>query len=132
LPRRLRRSDPRLQQQEGGKPAILLAAGTGAPVPSRFSIVLRKAKTSGGFATAFVGTVPAFADGQGSVSSLHLHLQRRFRVDGERRSYISARCPAPRGFGQANLAFARLAVTLDDGSELSSRLVRSCTVREEE
>ncbi len=115
-----------------GRPAILLAAALGAPIPDSFSVVLRRAGTSGGFTTSLAGTVPQFAQGYGSLSSLHLRLQRRFRVDDERRSYISARCPAPNGFSQVNLVFARIAYTLDDGHELSSKLVRRCTVRNEE
>ena len=114
---------------DNGRPAILLDLEIGSPIPDSFSIVLAAAEPLAGFPTAFAGTVPPFVSGYGYLQHLTLRLRRVFRVDGERRSYISAECPAPKGFRQVNFAFARLGYTPEGGPELGSRLVRRCSPR---
>jgi hypothetical protein len=56
-------------------------------------------------------------------------LSRRFSSHGERHSYLTAACPAPKGFGVASYKFARAEFGFAGGSHLGETLVRSCRVR---
>jgi hypothetical protein len=83
---------------------------------------------SGPFGTVLTGNLPDAVNHYGYVVGIYLRLFRRFRVEGEQRSYMSAACAAPPGFPGAVFPFARAAMTFEDGRKLSSTLTRSCRV----
>ena len=56
-------------------------------------------------------------------------LRRTYSVHGQKLSYASALCPAPKGFTKANFPFARASYVFEDGQKVTSTLNRSCTVR---
>ena len=58
-----------------------------------------------------------------------MKLSRRYSAQGKRRSYISAGCPAPKGFAQVSFPLARASMSFGDGRTLTSTLTRSCRVR---
>jgi len=58
-----------------------------------------------------------------------MKLSRRYGFKGTRHSYISAGCPAPKGFGLASFRLARTAFSFTGGTKLSSTVVGSCRVR---
>ncbi len=83
-------------------------------------------KFKGGLAPT---SLPPTLNRYGYVKHIYLSLHRRFVYRGQRRSYISAACPAPVGFPGAVFPFARASMAFADGRILSSTLTRSCTVR---
>jgi hypothetical protein len=112
-----------------GHPAIYAQVASGAPLPLTYVIVFEVKKRGGEFATELVGTMPPIASEYGYISAFNLLLRRQYSFHGQRMSYASAGCPAPDGFSQVNFSFAKVSYQFADGSNLSSKLVRRCTVR---
>ncbi len=111
-----------------GHEAILAHIYGGNPVPITRIIVFRIHRTAGTFGTILTGNLPDSLNHYGYVVGIYLKLFRRYAFHGERRSYISAACAAPAGFGIATFPFARASMKFADGRRLSSTLTRSCRV----
>jgi hypothetical protein len=112
-----------------GKPAILAQVASGAPLPLTYVIVFEVKKSSGTFGTELVGTLPPIASEYGYIAAFDLSLGRTYTYKGEKLSYASASCPAPKGFPGATFPFARAAYEFAGGVKVSSTLVRECRVR---
>ena len=56
-------------------------------------------------------------------------LGRKYRSQGERRSFLSASCAAPAGFSGAPFSLAKATFSFVNKQELSQTLVRHCSVR---
>ena len=111
-----------------GHSAILAHVYGGNPVPISRVIVFRIHRRGGTFGTVLTGELPDAVNHYGYVVGLYLKLFRRYVFDGQQRSYISAACAAPAGFGIATFPFARASMGFADGRTLSSILTRSCRV----
>ncbi len=112
-----------------GKPAIFAQVATGAPLPLTYVIIFEVRKKAGTFGNSLIGTLPPIASEYGYITAFNLSLRRQYRFRGERMSYASGSCPAPKGFPGANFTFARVSYEFADGRTLSSKLVRECKVR---
>jgi len=100
--------------------------------PAKTTIVLRFAIThpkKGDFGTVFTARIPEIASDLGYVTDLSLHFDRQYRYRGKPRSFLSARCAAPAGFGGGPFAFARGKFKFANGQRLSTTLTRVCQVR---
>ncbi len=111
-----------------GHSAILAHIYGHEPVPISRIIVFRIRRSGGTFGTILTGTLPDAVNHYGYVAGISLRLFRRFDVDGQQRSYLSAACAAPSGFPSAVFPFARASMSFADGRTLSSTLTRSCRV----
>ncbi len=111
-----------------GHSAILAHVYGGEPVPITRIIVFRIRRAHGTFGTILTGHLPDSLNHYGYVVGIYLKLFRRYVFHGQRRSYISASCSAPAGFGIASFPFARASMRFADGRQLSSTLTRSCRV----
>lgn len=111
-----------------GHKAILAHIYGGRPVPITRIIVFHIRRAGGTFGTILTGHLPDSLNHYGYVVGIYLKLFRRYTFQGERRSYISAACAAPEGFGIATFPFARASMRFADGRRLSSTLTRSCRV----
>ncbi|MGH8432225.1 MAG: hypothetical protein ACREUF_17665, partial [Solimonas sp.] len=112
-----------------GKPAVFAQVATGAPLPLTYVIVFEVKKKGGTFGNSLIGTLPPIASEYGYITAFNLSLRRQYSFRGEKMSYASAGCPAPKGFTQAQFTFAKVSYVFADGKELSSKLVRTCKVR---
>jgi hypothetical protein len=100
--------------------------------PAKTTIVLKFAITHpkrGDFGTVFTARIPEIASDLGYVTDLSLHFDRQYRFRGRPRSFLSARCAAPAGFGGGPFAFARGRFEFANGQRLSTTLTRVCQVR---
>jgi hypothetical protein len=100
--------------------------------PVKVTIVLRFVITrppKGDFGTVFTARIPQIASDLGYVTDLSLRFDRQYRYRGEPRSFLSARCAAPPGFGGGPFAFARGRFDFANGQRLSTTLTRVCRVR---
>lgn len=79
--------------------------------------------------TSLTATVPASLGDLPHLASFELTLHRRYRADGDLRSYLSASCPAPAGFTAGYLTFAKATYSFADGRKLRTEAVRSCRAR---
>ena len=111
-----------------GHSAILAHIYGGSPVPITRIVVFRIRRTGGTFGTILTGRLSDAVNHYGYVVGIYLKLFRRYVFHGEQRSYISAACAAPAGFGIASFPFARASMTFADDRRLSSTLTRSCRV----
>jgi hypothetical protein len=100
--------------------------------PAKTTIVLKFAishPAKGDFGTVFTAQIPEIASDLGYVTDLSLHFDRRYRYAGKPRSFLSARCAAPAGFGGGPFAFAKGKFEFANGQRLSIILSRVCQVR---
>jgi hypothetical protein len=99
------------------------------PLPQSRVLAFRIGHVSGGYRTTLTAELPRVAAEWGYVSSVSLTLGRTFRSRGRVRSYLTAGCPAPKGFTLATFPLARASFGFEDGRTLTSTLVRHCRVR---
>lgn len=112
-----------------GRPAIFAHIYGTDPVAMTRIITFHIHHRSGSYGTVISGALPPTLNRYGYVRRIDLSLHRRYSYRGQRRSYLTAACPAPAGFPGAVFPFARAAMTFADGRTLSSTLTRSCKVR---
>jgi hypothetical protein len=113
----------------GGAPAILAHVYGTNPVPTSYTIPFVISQAKGTFGTVLAASLPKVTSEWGYVTGLSMTLGRSYSYRGEKRSYLSAGCPAPKGFGGASFPFARAAFGFAGGRSVSSTLTRSCGVR---
>jgi hypothetical protein len=112
-----------------GKPAILAHVYGTQPVPTSFTLPFELKPTKGTFGTVLTASLPQVTGTSSYISGLSMSLGRSFSSNGRRRSYLSAGCPAPKGFPGASFPFARANFSFAGGKALSSVLTRSCRAR---
>ncbi|HSS33127.1 MAG TPA: hypothetical protein VLL27_07590 [Solirubrobacterales bacterium] len=110
-----------------GHPVILAHVFGTKPVPASFTLPFAIEPSRGTYGTVLRATVPAVTGG--FITGLRLNLGRSFRAGGQRRSYISAGCPAPAGFPGAVFPLARTSFTFSGGPNFTAVLTRNCKVR---
>ena len=109
-----------------GRPAILAHLFTDRPAPLTFILAFSVAHARGTFGTRLVATVPAKTRRTAHITAFSLRLHRVYTVDGERRSYLSAGCPAPAGFSTATFPLLRASYGFVGERDVSDTLVRTC------
>ena len=112
-----------------GKPVIYAHIYGTKPVPISQLIPFRIHRIDGTYRVVLSAKLPRVAAAWGYVSGLSLTLKRTYRYHGRIHSYLSAGCPAPKGFTVASYPFARASFGFDDGRILKSSLTRTCKVR---
>lgn len=111
-----------------GRPAILAHLFTARPAPLTFVLAFRVARAHGTFGTRLVATVPTKTRRTAHITSFTLRLHRTYEAGGERRSYLSAGCPAPAGFPSATFPLVRASYGFEGEKTVSDTLVRTCRV----
>jgi hypothetical protein len=112
-----------------GKPVIYAHIYGTEPLPTSFVLPFKIEQSSGGYATRLIAELPQVAAEWGFVQGVSLTLQRNFTYRGKRHSYLSASCPAPKGFPGASFSFAKASFGFEDGRTLSSTMTRDCKAR---
>jgi hypothetical protein len=111
-----------------GRPAILAHLFTGRPAPLTFVLAFVVSPAHGTFGTRLVATVPRSTRQTAHITSFTLRLHRTYEVEGERRSYLSAGCPAPEGFPSATFPLVRTSYGFEGEKSVSDTLIRTCRV----
>jgi hypothetical protein len=112
-----------------GEPVIFAHIYGTKPVPTSIVLPLKIRHARGTFATRLDASLASLTGDWGYVESITLRLGRKFHAHGERRSFLSAGCPAPKGFPGALFPLARASFSFVGGRTLTATLTRSCTVR---
>jgi len=112
-----------------GRPAILAHVYGTNPVPTSFTFPFELAPSKGTYGTILKAKLPQATGNSGYITGLSMNLGRNFTFHGKRRSYLSASCPAPKGFSKAVFPLAHAGFAFKGGRRLGSTLVRSCGVR---
>jgi hypothetical protein len=110
----------------GGRPGILAHLYTSRPAPLTFILAFAIGPAHGAYGTRLVTTVPAKTRRTAHITSFSLRLHRDYVAAGERRSYLSAGCPAPEGFSSVTFPLVRASYGFVGEQTVSKTLVRSC------
>jgi len=113
-----------------GKPILLGQIYSARPFASSFVIPFRVDRLAHGtYGTTLDATLPASLRAWGNLTEVEMRLSRKFSYRGARRSFLSAGCPAPKGFPGAVFPLARTAFAFAGGTSLTSTLTDNCEVR---
>jgi hypothetical protein len=116
--------------EKGGRPVLYGHIYSRKPFATSFVLVFAISRQKGGtYATTLTTKLPKAMKAWGRLTGLQMTLSRTYRVKGKRRSFISAGCPAPKGFGQVPFQLARTSFEFAGGTEISSVLSSVCRVR---
>lgn len=113
----------------GGRPAILAHVYGTKPGPASYTLAFLISKSKGTFGTTLEAKLPPVEPDSGYITAIYLTLGKTFSAGGKKRSYISASCPAPKGFPGASFPFAKAAVGFQGGPTLATTLIRSCKAK---
>jgi hypothetical protein len=112
--------------REGGRPVILAHVYGTDPVPTSYTLPFAIATARGTYGTVLTASLPQVTSDWGFVTGIELKLNRRFSYRGQRRSFVTAGCPAAAGFPGAVFPLLRASFLFTGGPTLSSVLTRSC------
>jgi DNA-binding beta-propeller fold protein YncE len=116
--------------QSHGRPVLLGQIYSPHPFPTSFVIPFAVKKLAHGtYGTALDATLPKSLAAWGNLTGIEMTLSRRYGFGGKRHSYISAGCPAPKGFSKATFALARTSFDFGAGTKLSSAFTSTCRAR---
>ncbi len=111
-----------------GKPAILAHVYGTQPAPASYTLPFVISQAKGTFANVLTASLPAVTSNSGYITGLQMTLGKSFSYQGKRRSYLSAGCPAPKGFPGAAFPFAKASFGFGKQT-VTSTLTRDCGVR---
>jgi hypothetical protein len=115
---------------KGGKPVLFGQIYSPRPFATSFVIVFAIGKEhQGSYGTSLTASLPQSLRSWGNLTGIELSLSRNYSYRGRKRSYLSAGCPAPKGFPGVSFPFARTSFGFEGGPTLSSTLTRSCKAR---
>ncbi len=107
---------------EKGRPVVLLHIYGTEPLPTSFTLPLAIRHEHGELGTVLSGTLPLVDVHVGFVTGISL----RLGGDGGGAPYLSAGCPAPKGFREALFPLARASFAFASGQTLRKTLTRTC------
>lgn len=114
--------------RQGGKPVIFAHVYGTEPIPTSFTLPLKISRAKGRFGTVLSATLPGVTSDVAFVTGISLRLHRTFSHGGERRSYLSAGCPAPEGFPGVLYPLARASFSFAGMPPLRTTATRDCRV----
>jgi hypothetical protein len=116
--------------QSHGKPVLFGQIYSPHPFATSFVIPFQvKNAPHGQYGTTLSTTLPATLLNWGNLTGIDMTLSRRYGFEGTKRSYISAGCPAPKGFGSAVFPLARTSFGFAGGQKLSTVFSSVCKAR---
>lgn len=111
-----------------GRPAILAHVYGTRPVPTSFTVPFELQSTQGTFGTVLRASLTPVTGSSGYITGISLNLGRNFSSHGKKHSYLSAGCPALKGFSGAVFPLARASFGFV-GRTLTSTVTQNCKVR---
>jgi hypothetical protein len=111
-----------------GRPAIFAHIYGTDPAPTSYVLPFLIKNTKGTYGTVLEASLPRVTGEWGFVTGISMKLDRTFTSHGQTHSYISAGCPAPKGFRGASYSLAKTTFAFEGGLKLSSVLNRNCKV----
>lgn len=115
--------------RENGRPVVFSHIFTASPFPSSFVIVFRvKHIPTGRYGTELTASLPQTLGSWGVVDRIKLTLRRKYRYQGQERSFFNASCPAPKGTDTALVSLADASFYFAQSEPLSIKVNKSCRV----
>ena len=104
------------------------SAPTPLPPPSS-SPSRSQGNRHGTYGTTLTANLTKALGNKRNLTGIEMTLSRRYSYNGKPRSYVSAGCPAPKGFPGVTFPLARTSFSFAGGMKLTSTLTRDCKVR---
>ena len=114
---------------ENGRPVIFAHVYGTEPVPTSYTLTMELRPTKGTFGTKISVSLPEVTSDVGFVTGIQLKLFRRYTAHGKSHSFLSAGCPALKGFPGAVFPLARISFAFAGRKPIGTTLTRNCTVR---
>ena len=115
---------------EHGRPELLGHIYSPHPFATSFVIGFRvRSERHGDYGTVLTANLKQALGQKKNLTGIEMTLSRRYTYKGQARSYVSAGCPAPKGFPSASYSLARTSFSFAGGTTLSTVLNRSCGAR---
>jgi hypothetical protein len=111
-----------------GRPAILAHVYGTEPVPTSFTLPFVITRRKGELGTVLTASLAEATGRAGYITGLSLALGGASIPGTSGREYLTASCPAPKGFNAAVFPFAKASFEFA-GGKLTSTLTRNCKVR---
>lgn len=111
-----------------GRPAILAHVYGTEPAPTSYTMPFEITHARGTFGTVLSVSLPRVTSAWGYITDLGLTLDRTLSGRGGAPAYVSAGCPAPKGFPGAVFPLARTSFVFSGGAKLGTTMNRSCRV----
>jgi hypothetical protein len=116
--------------REHGHPVLLGHIFSPHPFATSFVIPFQiTTKPHGNYGTTLSANVAKALGRTRSLTKIEMTLSRRYRAGGAQRSYVSAGCPAPKGFPSVSFPLARTSFLFAGGAKITSVLTRTCGAR---
>ena len=116
--------------REGGHQVLLGHIYISQPFASSFVIPFAiSGNRHGAFGTTLTANLAKALGTRRYLTGIEMTLQRRYSSHGKRHSFISAGCPAPKGFPGASFPLAQTSFAFAGGTKLASTLTSSCKAR---
>ena len=109
-----------------GRPAILAHVYGTKPVPTSYTLPFVIDEEKGSYGTALRAALPEVTGNAAAITGLTLRLGRNYTSHGRRRSYITAGCPAPKGFSSALFPLTRGRFAFAGGISIGEVVTRNC------
>jgi hypothetical protein len=116
--------------KEHGRPVLLVHIFTSNPFFSSFVLTFKIKKTKGTYGTQLSASLPEALGSWGYVDRIKLTLKRKYTYKGKQLSYFNSACPAPKGVKRVVFALAKASFAFAEGLDLSTKVDKSCAVRE--
>jgi hypothetical protein len=114
-----------------GKPVLYGQIYTSYPFAASFVIVFGLSEQrKGTFGTTLTAKLPANLRAWGNLTEVKMRLARSFHFKGERHSFLSASCPAPKGFSKTPFRLAKTSFAFAGGTNVSQTLSETCRARD--
>jgi hypothetical protein len=102
---------------------MYIHAYVSVPTPTALVTVVKvKRIHKGRYGTRAIARIPKIAGGAGSLLRFNMAIARKFRHNGHRQGYLTARCANGRFFAHGKFVFT-------DGTRLAGKVVRPCSPR---
>lgn len=116
--------------REHGHPVLLGHIYSPHPFATSFVISFAiSSKKKGTYGTVLTADLRKALGTKKNLTGIEMTLSRRYSYKGRRRSYVSAGCPAPKGFHSTPYPLARASFSFADGRTLGTVLNRTCAAR---
>ncbi|MGN6216100.1 MAG: hypothetical protein ACTHN7_03960 [Solirubrobacterales bacterium] len=117
--------------RQHGRPVLFGHIYSPKPFASSFVLVFEmRFHAHGTYGTTLTANLAKALGAKRNLESIEMTLSRRYRYRGARHSYISAGCPAPKGFpGVPSFPLARTSFSFAGGKKMTTVLNKSCRAK---
>jgi hypothetical protein len=113
-----------------GKPVLYGQIYSAHPFATSFVIPFSvKELPKSRYGTVLSATLPRALRNWGNLTGIEMTLSRHYGFEGKPHSYLSAGCPAPKGFSAAPFPLARATFAFSGAQSVTSTLTEQCKVR---